>query len=216
MDAGFWIERWTANQIGFHRKATHPMLARNWEAEGFAAGERVLVPLCGKSVDMIWLHHRGHPVTGVELSRLAVQAFFDENGLTPQVEPAGALERWSAGDLEVLCGDFFALRPEDGAGARLVYDRAALVALPPEMRVQCAGHLRGLIGASPRMFLITLAYPQHQMAGPPFSVETEEVHRLFGDAFTIRLIEERDVLKNHPNFVARGLTELKERAYILE
>ena len=37
-------------------------------------------------------------------------------------------------NIELLVGDFFALTAADLAGVAGVYDRAALVALPPKMR----------------------------------------------------------------------------------
>src|SRR5690242_4352745 len=84
VEASFWLERWERQQIGFHQRNINPRLLRFWPDLGLARGGAVFVPLCGKSTDMLWLHAQGHPVLGVELSPVAVAAFFTENDLAPQ------------------------------------------------------------------------------------------------------------------------------------
>ena len=147
---------------------------------GWARRKRVLVPLCGKTLDLAWLVAQGQPVLGVELSPIAVEALFCEQGLVPEVTDESPFRRYRSGALEVLCGDFFDLTQAHLGAVDAVYDRASLIALPPETRRGYAAHLMGLLSPETRILLITLDYDQAQMAGPPFAVAAGEVRDLFG------------------------------------
>ena len=68
-----WIERWREGRTGWHEVDGSALLRRHWPR--LVRGSRVLVPLCGKSVDMLWLASQGLEVTGVELSEIAARAF---------------------------------------------------------------------------------------------------------------------------------------------
>ena len=229
MTPEFWHQRWQRGEIGWHSETINRHLAEYWPALGVPAGERVLVPLCGKSLDMLWLAARGHRVLGVELSPIAVAAFFAENGLRPQVTDLAPapFERWAVDELELLAGDFSALSPAilrgaDGAGIDAVYDRASLIALPPALRPAYASHLASLLratggGSTPKVsLLITLDYEQARMPGPPFAVSEAEVRALFEADFRIDVAADVDVLEEHPGFRARGLDQLREHVYRLE
>lgn len=138
MDARFWLECWERQEIGFHQRNINAQLRRFWPELGLTRGDAVFVPLCGKSSDMIWLHARGHPVLGVELSPVAVAAFFAENGLAPRRARQGKLDVADSGGIRILRGDFFDLTAADLAGIAAVYDRAALIAMPSAMRERYA------------------------------------------------------------------------------
>lgn len=168
MDPSFWHHRWQENRIGFHQNQINFHLERFWPQLNVPSGERVFVPLCGKSLDMLWLASQGYRVFGVELSPIAVSDFFRENGLTPKVEKSGAFERYRYGEIEILCGDFFNLETSHLKDVRGVYDRASLIALPSEMRFEYAGHLRRILPGRPPILLITLDYPKEARQGPPF------------------------------------------------
>lgn len=215
MKADFWHARWERGEIGWHRDETDPHLPAHWPALGVPPGAPVFVPLCGKSLDLCWLRGEGHPVTGVEVSPLAVADFFRENELTPRVAKAGRFERWEADGVVLLCGDFFDLLPADLEGVAAVYDRASLIALPPVMRQRYAEHLKQVLPARAGILLLTLDYPQEEMDGPPFAVSEEEVRRLYDDAFEIAVLESDDALAGHTGLQARGVTRLTERVYRL-
>ena len=83
MDPDFWQDRWRTRQVGFHQPAPHPFLERWWPSLGLPSGTRVYVPLCGKSLDMVWLAVRGYHVVGSELSEIAVAEFFGEHHQGP-------------------------------------------------------------------------------------------------------------------------------------
>lgn len=216
MQSEFWLERWERGEIGFHLDDINPYLRQYWPQMQLAVGSRVLVPLCGKSLDIMWLRDQGYRVAGVELSRLAVEAFFREAGLVPQVSSSGALQRYAAGDIEIFCGDFFALTPGDVPELAAVYDRAAPIALPPALRSRYVRHLAGLMDNTARGLLISMDYPQAQMPGPPFAVDEAEVRRLYAGLAEVRSLALFDVLAQNERFRQRGLTRMQEQVFQLE
>ncbi|WP_308908572.1 thiopurine S-methyltransferase [Pseudomonas canadensis] len=215
MEPEFWQERWARNQIGFHLSEVNPYLQRHWPQLAVAEGSKVLVPLCGKSLDLVWLASHGLRVMGVELSEQAVEAFFSEQNLVPLITRRSAFTVYQADLIEVWCGDFFALDAEALVGCAALYDRAALIALPPLMRAQYAEHLSRLLPSGCQGLLITLDYDQTQKAGPPFAVTNDEVKVLFGSDWTLRALQEQDVLEESWKFVQEGVTRLDERVYRL-
>jgi thiopurine S-methyltransferase len=215
MDPDFWQQRWQEGRIGFHQAQVTPLLEQYWEAIGVPAGARVFVPLAGKSLDMAWLAARGHTVLGVELSRLAVEQFFDEHGLVPEVHETGYGHHYRAGGIELVHGDAFALDAGFLAGCAGVFDRAALVALPPDLRRLYAAELYARLPKGCRGLLVTLEYPQHEKDGPPFPVSADEVHALYGAHWQVDLLERRGILDEQPNFAEDGVTALETAAYRL-
>lgn len=215
MEPDFWHKRWADNQIGFHLPEVNPGLQRHWPRLAVVEGAKVLVPLCGKSLDLMWLASQGYRVLGVELSEQAVEAFFGEQNLTPRISQQGAFKVYRADSVEVWCGDFFALDADAVADCTALYDRAALIALPPLMRTQYAEHLGHLLGVGCKGLLITLDYDQVQKAGPPFAVTDDEVKVLLGPHWALALLEERDILGESGKFAQDGVTRLEERAYQL-
>ena len=216
MDPDFWQQRWRDNQIGFHQQQVTPLLEQYWAALGVAAGDQVFVPLAGKSRDMAWLAARGHRVLGVELSQLAVEQFFDEHGLTPTIRDSRHGTHYSAGGIELVCGDAFALDAAILADCAGVFDRAALIALPLPLRQRYAAELYSQLPRGCRGLLITLEYPQAEKDGPPFPVPEDEVRALYGRDWTIDVLERRDILAAQPGFIAEGVTELHTVAYRLQ
>ena len=215
-DATFWHERWQNKDIGFHQAEIHALLQKHWHRLGIARGSNVFVPLCGKSLDMVWLAEQGHRVIGAELSPLAIDEFFAERGLEPNVRAVGNFAVKSAGPFELWCGDIFEMPHEAASHVAGVYDRAALVAFPVELQQRYAAKLRELLAAETPMLLVTLDYDPASMTGPPFSVPRAQVDRLFADHRVITELECRPALDLHPPFRQRGLTSLDEYAYLLQ
>jgi thiopurine S-methyltransferase len=215
MDAEFWLERWREGRTHFHQTRVTPLLERFWPTLDFAPGSRVLVPLCGKSLDMLWLAQRGLQVLGVELSPLAVEQFFDEQKLTPQVRRSAMGDHYTAGNIEIICGDMFAVDAATLHDCAGVFDRAALVALPPDMRPPYVRHVYGQLPAHYQGLLVTLDYPQEQMNGPPFCVDDAEVQTLYAGHSVAELIYRRDILEMEPKFLKAGVDRLDALAYRL-
>ncbi|MFS0827939.1 thiopurine S-methyltransferase [Pseudomonas phoenicis] len=214
MEPSFWHQRWAAQQIGFHQAEVNAYLRRHWPRLGLAGGSQVLVPLCGKSLDLLWLAEQGHRVLGVELSREAVAAFFEASKLTPGVEKRGAFEVWRVEQLQVWCGDAFDLTPVDLAGCAAFYDRAGLIALPPAMRQRYLAHLQRVLPQAAQGLLITLEYDQALIAGPPFCVLEHEVREGFA-GWQVDALEQCEIVQESPRFVAAGVGTLLERVYRL-
>lgn len=175
----------------------------------------MLVPLCGKSLDMLWLAQWGYRVLGVELAERAVIDFFDGLGVEPEVTREGALRRFRFERLEILQGDFFDVSAQQLADCSGLYDRAALIALPEDMRLDYAAHLRDCLPQQVRGLAVTLEYPQVEMDGPPFAVLAEEVHRHFAGDWQVEERERLDVLAENPKFLKRGVSHLDEVVFAL-
>lgn len=215
MDKTYWLARWERQDIGFHQAEINPYLRQYWPSLCLDTGSTVLVPLCGKSADLLWLRQQQYAVLGVELSAAAAQAFFAENRLHAHCSTRHPFVRWQTDGIDILCGDFFDLRKEDVANISAVYDRAALIALPSHMRKDYVRHLMQILPPDTPILLITLEYPTHEMNGPPFSVTGEEVRRLFSPGTAIELLHRQDVLEHNPKFRARGLSQLQENVFLL-
>ncbi|MUK51239.1 thiopurine S-methyltransferase [Aliivibrio fischeri] len=212
MEHEFWQKKWASNVIGFHLPDTNPILTQYWSALEPKRNETVFVPLCGKSMDLDWLAERHHSVTGVELSQIAVRAFFVERLYTPTVtQLSSTLELYEFDEFTIYSGDYFVAPIE---AADLIYDRAALVALPKEMREEYVQVLRSRLKEGGRILLVTLDYAQSEMAGPPFSVPEEEVRALFSRMKITRL-QRDEADAEHPK-IKKGLSRFAEDVWLIE
>ena len=215
MDRTFWLERWQTHDIGFHQPKVQAALTKHWPQLNVAEGSAVLVPLAGKSLDMVWLAEQGYRVVGVELSELAVSEFFAERGVKPSVRKVGQFTVSWAGGVELWRGDFFALNPNEIPPIDAAYDRAALVAMPDDMQARYAAKMAELMPAGSPVLLIGLDYNQSEMKGPPFPIPQTEIRSLLDANFTIDLLEARDGLARSEHLIRRGVTRLEEATYLL-
>ncbi len=218
MDDDFWLQRWQNNQLGWHLPDVHPSLKKFFPRFKLQAGDRVFVPLCGKSVDLAWLADQGLHVLGIELSPIAIQDFFAAEQLEPVRSQADKLVCWQAGPYTLYEGSFFDLEPEHVHDVRFVHDRAALIALPKEGehgRKAYLKQMRRLLPAGVQTLLITLDYDQSVMGGPPFSVGYEEVIWHYAFDHIIEFLAEEDVLHQEDKFRQRGLQQLTEWSFMM-
>lgn len=221
MEPEFWRERWREGRIGFHQDQVTPMLTQYWPTLGLRSDARVFVPLAGKSHDLVWLAAQGHHVLGIELSPLAVTQFFAEHALAPQRHVTRYGTHHVAADLhggriELICGDVFDLDAELLLTCHAIFDRAALIALPPPLRQRYVAQVYGQLPAGCRGLLITMEYPQDDMDGPPFSVPQTEVHERLGLHWSVTTLARRDILRQQPRFAEAGVRSLHTAAYDLE
>ena len=211
-----WLQRWEEQNIGWHHLEFNPHLLNHWHALRLPQGSLVLAPLCGKSRDMLWLGEQGYRIRGVELSPLAVESFFQEHRLQPEVSRVAAFDRWRAGPYELFCGDIFDLPMLDNGDLDAVYDRASLVALNPLQRARYAEMLAELLPRKCRMLLVAMEYPQEEMAGPPYCVPEAEVSRLFEPRFKVQRLHTLDLLKETGRYGEKGLSRMLEKVYLLK
>ena len=221
MKAEYWLQRWREGRTGWHHESVMPLLEQHWDSLGVEPGTRVLVPLCGKSLDMPWLAQYGMRVLGVEISPVAIEAFLAENHLHARKTGAADGTHYRItnapvdGDIEIINGDVFGvasgLLGEFGA----FYDRAALIAFPAPMRDRLVDEVYAKLPMGARGLLITLDYPTKEMEGPPFSVDEAEVRRLFDFRWDVEQLERRDILASQPQFSEQGVTALHTSVYRL-
>ncbi|KGM50174.1 thiopurine S-methyltransferase [Pseudooceanicola atlanticus] len=192
MDSDFWHKKWEDNQIGFHRASVNPLLVRFLSVLGLAPGARVFLPLCGKTRDIAWLRDQGFRVAGAELSRMAIEQLFDELGETPEITEHGTLTRFSGKRIDIFVGDIFELSAPVLGPVDAIYDRAALVALPHDMRPRYGAHLAGITGTAPQL-LLCFEHSVGEEKGPPFSVDRAEVARVHGESYTADLLLDEEI-----------------------
>ncbi|MEM8704789.1 MAG: thiopurine S-methyltransferase [Pseudomonadota bacterium] len=192
MEPTFWKDRWREGKTAFHEGAANFHLVRHFRLLGLDPGAHVFLPLCGKTVDIDWLRAQGCRVSGSELSADATAAVFERLKVTPEIRQIRGLHLYSCDGLDLWQGDFFELQGVDLGAVDAVYDRAALVAMPPSMRGGYVGLLRGLSGAVPHL-LVTYHYDQTRMDGPPFSVPESDIRAHYEDAFEISPLSSVDI-----------------------
>lgn len=213
MDSAFWHSRWENNQIGFHNDSFNAHLEKFWGHLQVAKGSTVFVPLCGKSLDMLWLLKEGYKVIGVELSELAIEDFFKENELDYSTHDDGAFRYYTAGELTILHGNFFDITEHEVGDCTACYDRASLIALPREMRQRYVNKLKGFDKMASQQLLVTLEYDQTITNGPPFSVPTDDVMAFYADTNSVELVYETEVIDEMLGFQKAGVKSITERVY---
>lgn len=201
-----WLERWQIGRTGWHEPAGNRNLREHWSL----SGRRVLVPLCGKSPDLLWIEARGNEVVGVELSDIAVLAFFEENELDYEVVD-GALPGYRATgrNVTLYCGDYFEFS-DDPFDAH--YDRGALVALSPDLRSRYARHTSGLLTDQAQQFVITVEYDQAVCQGPPYSIAADEILGHWPGLRRLASVE--DIDNAPPKFLDEGLRSMQEVVWV--
>jgi thiopurine S-methyltransferase len=187
MQPDFWHERWQSNQIGFHLPEANPLLVKHFSALQLSAGACVFLPLCGKTLDIAWLLAQGFRVVGAELSQIAIEDLFKQLNLTPNITQKNDITHFSAANIDLFVGDIFKLTPEMLGKVDAIYDRAALVALPDEMRKAYTAHLMALTHSAPQL-LICFEYDQSTHVGPPFSISADEVKQHYQTHYDLTLL----------------------------
>lgn len=197
MNKDFWLSVWQRGKTAFHRNESSALLKKIFLTLQIKQGQRILVPLCGKSLDMIWLKQQGLLVTGVELSPIACHDFFAENKLPFSIKSEENFSHYASDGIEIFCGDFFNFTTPKSF--QLIYDYAALVALPYDVRRRYAEHLTNLSQENTTILLFVIE-SDYKSITPPFSVDQQEIQELYQKHFTIELLEQHSI-KQLPLFL---------------
>ena len=211
-----WHSRWESNKIGWHADQINRQLVEYFPRLNLVDGDKIFVPLCGKSLDMLYLLQRGLRVVGIEMSEIAVEQFFSENKLVYSVSKADDLILYEGEGIQIFCGDFFNLKASHLVGVKAVYDRASLIALDKALRQIYVNHLNDIILKDVRVLLLTLDYPQHQRVGPPFAVSKSEVNSLYGSWFVCQELQNINDVENEPMFLLQGVDFVEKAVYCLQ
>lgn len=213
MEREFWIERWQNDEIGWHQSGVNPLLERYWPLLNLPEDCAVFVPLCGKSLDMRWLESLGHHVFGVELAEKAVREFYAERSEKAEQDALENMPRYRGLQSTIYCTDYLNLTALHLPRVRGVYDRGALVALPPPLRARYADHLQRIIPDLCSILLIVLEYDQSKLAGPPFAVDEAEIRELFEGRCVVSTLLSQEASDLPPKFAAAGIPAAVERVY---
>lgn len=209
-----WKLAWKHDQIEFHQEQVNPLLQSYWPMLALPPQSTVFVPLCGKSLDMAWLLAQNHRIVGVEVSSIAVAAFFAANGLVPKQRHVGKLICWSCRHVEIYCGDFFDLTASMLQAVAAVYDRAALLAFSPQQRKRYVAYLQTILPQQVPILLLSTEYPDSAISGQPFTVDAEIV-ALYAPAFHVELLHAEYGHETHPGYGHTELEVIEEKVYLL-
>ncbi len=210
-----WHSHWTNARPGFHEGRVNPYLQQFFPRFDLQQGGGIFLPLCGKAVDMLWLSEQGFNVIGVELSKVAVESFFEESGLEYECRKTPEFTVYSTAGITIYQGDFMSLESTQLASCKLVYDRASIVAIESFNRAAYKAKMLELIPLATPMLVVVLDYDQSRMSGPPFSVPVQEVIELYQPEYEVELLQSSELIEVQPHWKGRGLDSLIESALSL-
>lgn len=215
MEPNFWEEAWKNGQIGFHQSAYNKHLVKYYDQFNLHKNDEILVPLCGKTLDMNFLLEKQLCVTGVELVEEAILEYLRENKIsTVETKNFGIYKIYSKDMLSLYQGDFH-LFHETGKKFKAIFDRASMIALPPAMREIHAKVLNELTEINGKIMLITLEYDQAKVDGPPHSIQETEVQSLFKRNFEIHVLKTETTSDIGPKFKNNGINHVTQKVYML-
>lgn len=210
MDTKYWHQRWETRNIGFHLNEANPLLVQYFKELNLLKDSRVFLPLCGKTRDISWLLAQGYQVVGAELNEVAITELFEELGVKPSIEKTESFKVYRTPGLVIWLGDIFNLNKDMLGSVEAIYDRAAFVALPPEMRQRYTRHLVDLTEGVPQL-LICYKYDQNLMSGPPFSISAEEIREHYEQSYELTPLATVEVAGG-----LKGLYPAKEHVWLLK
>lgn len=216
MEISYWQSRWQNDKTGWHMQQVFSPLKTYWNSLQLAKGATVFVPLCGKSLDLEWLVNQGHYVVGIDMSVKAVHELTKRHNEPFEESSKGSFTCYKSNSMELWRGDVFKLQKRWLPAIDAIYDKAALIALPPEMRKAYVITLKSFLQPHTQIFINCFEYNQNEMSGPPFAVFRDELESLWGDQFNIKLLHAQSLFDELTNFHRRGLhSYLKEKIYRL-
>ncbi len=149
---------------------------------------------------------------GVEFNPKAVESFWQANQLEPESRDVAGKKHFRASNTELWQCDFFELSIKDTGVFDVIFDRAALIALPEQLRQQYANHLQNFLTTDGVLLVVTMDYEPNEMSGPPFYVSLDELQELFSEA-TITELDRHTIIESHPRWQELQLSWLDEIVY---
>ncbi|WP_445664273.1 hypothetical protein [Fodinibius sp. AD559] len=217
MEISYWQSRWRKGNTSWHMDTVYPPLPNLWSRLGIKSDAQVLVPLCGKSLDLLWLADHCHSVTGVEISPKALHHVMQQHKESFVQDSSYGFTIYRSDSLVLWEGDFAKLPADQIPPQNLIYDKASIIALPVEKRQPHAEKMIELCNTGTQILIQTFEYNQSEMNGPPFSVDEQELKKLFGHQFKLTCVHEQSKLKELQQFKRRGLSSyLTEKVFHLK
>lgn len=214
-DNALWQQCWRDNDTEFHQKTVNSALIRFWATLGLSPDDRIFVPLCGKSLDLLWLASQGHRVVGVELSPIAVRAFFKASRMQAARRKQGKFTLWQSGRIDILCGDLFDLTADDLGNVAAIFDRASLTALPEDIRHAYLAQLRKIVPAACKILLLTTEEPDSdETQDQPFAI-ADEISSLYARAYDIDLSHVESLFEADADPLIKELVRIEHKAYVM-
>lgn len=211
-----WSAFWEQDRLDFHQGQVNTYLEQYLPEFQLKPGDQVFMPLCGKAFDILWLTEQGFQVVGVELSQIAVEAFFSESGVAYEIDSGDRFNCYRSPNITLYQGDFMHLQAEQLTDCKLVYDRAAIVAIEAFNRPSYSEHMLQIIPAATPMLVVTLEYDQAIMSGPPFSVPLDEIRQLYQQHYHSEILHRSEQIDERPRWRNNGLESLLESAIRLQ
>lgn len=212
-DLDYWKKRWDDNLIGFHRPLPHDVLVEHYEL--IANCKQILIPLAGKTPDIVYLLERGHDIVAVEFCQKAVLDFFNENNIEFHMELEGQFEVYRAKNLKFFCGDLFQMSLHEFVDVSALYDRGAMIALDREQRKKYAILICQNLPSLKLVLSSQIDYGPLPETIPPYSVNVAEINDLYGKSFHIKTLEVKKSKVVEERFAARGATYQHSMNYLL-
>ncbi|RDD42373.1 Thiopurine S-methyltransferase [Trichoplax sp. H2] len=221
-----WSQRWQNQTTKWHVEEANHHLVENYEThlqDKDNPHSSIFVPLCGKSLDMIWLAQKGHQVVGVEVVEQPCHDFFQENKIEYKVQNLQGVEgkvltsQVTEMNITIYNCDYFALTPKLlGYRFDSVWDRAAFVAINPDLRCDYAKHLASLMAPSGRGLLVSLNYDINERIhpGPPFCTPDALVQSVFSPLALVQklsstLLTGQRIERFHLSYMDENINYLK-------
>lgn len=210
-----WLNMWEKKNIPFHKSTVNSALIAYASQLSCNAGDTILVPLCGKSLDMVWLAQQGYKVIGIELSAIACEEFFSENNIEHQIIIEDKFTHYKSKDIEIFCGDFFTVTKNDFPEIKAIYDCKSLIALPAEIKQKYIKHLLQLVNPTAIKILLLVIEATGKIQGPPFPINKNEIKALFGSQYQIEELKRTKRDKIDPHLLQDGFKEITDVTYLI-
>ena len=190
------------------RPEAHDFLTRHLTPDQLS-GRNVVVPNCGRSVDMIYLAQHAARVTGTGCTPMQIEQFQEENCLYMEFDGAA----WRFDSLSLSPVPLCNLPDAQLGTVDIVYDRSAMISTAPDMRGDYLSRIDRLTRPGGRIYLMTVEFSTQRSEGP-YSISAAEVETLFGDRYTVKHLEEAHC-PAHLLARAHNLADLREHFFCL-